>query len=181
MKKLKMHTIDTAPQESRSLLQSSIDNFGWIPFQSAYMAESPNLLASYQFAHDSFSNSSLNEDERAIVWITTGKINRCEYTVQAHLWIALKKGVSPEILKTLIENPNDLTGKYSALYNFTHHVVLAQGQIANEAITEVLKAGFNLQNVLDVILGVSQKTMSTLLNSIAQTKIESQFQLKETK
>lgn len=175
MKSLKMHTIESSPEASRPLLQSSVDNFGWIPFQSAYMAESPQLLASYQFAHDAFSQCSLSEDERAIVWITTGIINKCAYTVQAHYWIAHKKGVSPELLNMLIENPNDLPGKHFALYHFTHQVVLAQGQISNEAVTEVLAAGYNLKNVLEVILGVSQKTMSTLLNSIAHTEIEAQF------
>jgi alkylhydroperoxidase family enzyme len=176
MTTLKMHNIDSAPLASRPLLQSSIDGFGWIPCQSAYMAESPALLASYQFAHDSFSQSSLSEEERAIVWITTGIINQCAYTIQAHNWIAQYKGVPPETLKALTQGPETLPDKLAALYRFTRQVVLAQGQIPEEAVDKVLAAGYSRQNILDVILGVSQKTMSTLLNSIARTQIEPQFQ-----
>ncbi|CAI2474919.1 carboxymuconolactone decarboxylase family protein [Serratia ficaria] len=176
MTTLKMHNLDSAPPASRPLLQSSIDSFGWIPWQSAYMAESPALLASYQFAHDAFSRCSLSEEERAIVWITTGAINQCAYTVQAHRWIARHKGISPAILDALADEPDAIPGKLAALYRFTRRVVLAQGQIPQEAIDEVLAAGYNQQNILDVILGVSQKTMSTLLNSIARTQIEPQFQ-----
>ncbi len=173
---LNMHNLDSAPAASRPLLKSSIDVFGWIPWQSAYMAESPALLSSYQFAHDAFSQCSLNEEERAIVWLTTGTINQCAYTVQAHNWIAQNKGVSPEILNKLAHRPEALPSKLAALYRFTCQVVLAQGQIPQKAVEEMLAVGYSQQNVLDVILGVSQKTMSTLLNSIAHTQIEPQFQ-----
>jgi len=173
---LKMHTLASAPSASRPLLQSSIDGFGWIPWQSAYMAESPALLSSYQFAHDAFSQCSLNEEERAIVWFTTGSINQCNYTVQAHHWIAQNKGVASKILNLLANQPEALPGKLAALYIFTRQVVLAQGQVPLKAVEEVLAAGYNQQNILDVILGVSQKTMSTLLNSIAHTRVEPQFQ-----
>jgi len=172
---LKKHDLNSAPEASRALLQSSIDDFGWIPWQSAYMAESPALLSSYQFAHNAFSQCSLTEEERAIVWIATGSLNHCDYTVQAHKWIALNKGVSPEILNTLIYTPEKLPGKLSALYRFTQQVALAQGQIPPEVSEEFLNAGYSSQHMLDVILGVSQKTMSTLLNSIAHTKVEPQF------
>ncbi|AHG21710.1 carboxymuconolactone decarboxylase [Chania multitudinisentens RB-25] len=177
MTKLKMHTLESAPQSSRPLLQSSIDNFGWIPWQSAYMAESPALLASYQFAHDAFAQCSLNEEERAIVWITTGTLNRCDYTIQAHSWIALHKGVSLTTLNLLANQPDALPSKLAALYRFTRQVVLAQGQIPQAALDDILSAGYSMQNVLDVILGVSQKTMSTLLNSVAKTQIEPQFRV----
>lgn len=177
---LKMHDLDSAPSASRPLLQSSIDGFGWIPWQSAYMAESPALLSSYQFAHDAFSRCSLSEEERAIVWITTGILNQCAYTVQAHNWIAQHKGVSPETLTMLARQPEALPARLAALYHFTRQVVLAQGQIPQKAVEEMLDAGYSQQNVLDVILGVAQKTMSTLLNSIAQTQIEPQFQLAST-
>ncbi len=173
---LKMHNLESSPPASRPLLQSSIDGFGWIPWQSAYMAESPSLLSSYQFAHDAFCQCSLNEEERAIVWITTGSINQCSYTVQAHSWIAQQKGVSLEILNALANDPEMLPGRLAALYRFTREVVLAQGQITQKAVEDILAAGYSQQNVLDVILGVSQKTMSTLLNSIAHTQIEPQFQ-----
>ncbi|HBV39713.1 MAG TPA: carboxymuconolactone decarboxylase [Erwinia sp.] len=175
MKLLTLHTISSAPAASRPLLQSSIDGFGWIPWQSGYMAESPALLASYQYAHDAFSQCSLNEEERAIVWITTGLINDCAYTVQAHSWIAQHKGVSSDTLTRLVKQPESLSGRLAALYQFTRTVALAQGNIPAKAVGEFLQAGFSKENMLDVILGVAQKTMSTLLNSIAETDIEPQF------
>ncbi|MEI7254067.1 carboxymuconolactone decarboxylase family protein [Dickeya dadantii] len=172
---LTLHTIETAPEASKALLQSSIDNFGWIPNQSAYMAESPALLSAYQYAHELFSHCSLNEQERAIVWITVGINNRCVYTVQAHRWIALHNGVPAELIWQLEYQPETLPPRLAALHAFTRIVIQAQGQLKADAIDTFLSAGFSRQNMLDVILGVAQKTMSTLLNSIAGTSIERQF------
>lgn len=39
----------------------------------------------------------------------------------------------------------------------------------------VLEAGFSKQNMLDAVLAVAQKNMSTILNSIAGTKIDARF------
>lgn len=175
---LKLHTIDSTPEKSKALLQSSIDNFGWIPNQSAYMSESPSLLAAYQRAHDLFIDSSLNEEEKAVVWITTGVENNCAYTIQAHAFIALSKGVDEAVVHALAHEPVHLDTRLLALRNFTLEVIHCRGRVSRSATHVFLQAGFSQQNMLDVILGVSQKNMSTLLNSIADTEIDEPFKWK---
>ncbi|MES2742119.1 MAG: carboxymuconolactone decarboxylase family protein [Pseudomonadota bacterium] len=177
MKQLVLHTISTTPERSRKLLQSSIDNFGWIPNQSAYMSESPALLEAYQRAHDLFNGSSLNEEERAVVWITTGRENSCAYTVQAHAFIALKGGVQAAVVQALIDDADTLTPRLSQLRQFTKNTLSCRGQLPKAAIHAFLEHGFTNENMLDVVLGVSQKNMSILLNSIAGTIIDQSFKL----
>ena len=172
---LKRHTIDSAPEKSKALLQNSIDSFGWIPNQSAYMAESPALLAAYQQAHDLFIDSSLDEAEKAVVWITCGVENNCTYTVQAHAFIALSKGVDARVVEAAAHDPDNLDDLLRALYNFTQEVIHCGGRLKRQEIEAVLHAGFSKQNMLDVILGVSQKHMSTILNSIAITEVDHRF------
>jgi alkylhydroperoxidase family enzyme len=177
MQRLVLHTISTAPKASQKLLQASIDNFGWIPNQSAYMAGSPALLEAYQRAHDLFNSSSLNEEERAVVWITTGRENSCNYTVQAHAFIALKGGVQPAVIQALIDDADALSPRLSQLRQFTKSTISCRGQLPKAAIDAFLEHGFTNENMLDVVLGVSQKNMSTILNSIAGTSIDQNFKL----
>ncbi|NHB61270.1 carboxymuconolactone decarboxylase family protein [Photorhabdus sp. RW14-46] len=177
MSLLTLHTIATTPEKSKKLLQSSINDFGWIPNQSGYMSESPSLLAAYQRAHDLFIDSSLNEEEKAVVWITTGVENGCNYTVQAHGYIAIHNGVDKKTVKALIEKTDDLSPRLLALREFTIEVIYCRGQLKRSAIDLFLSRGFSKQNMLDVVLGVSQKNMSTILNSIAGTEIDDKFKL----
>jgi len=40
----KLHTLETAPADSRPLLESSLESFGMIPNLHAVMAEAPAML-----------------------------------------------------------------------------------------------------------------------------------------
>ena len=158
------HTLESAPPPARPLLQSSIQHFGWIPNQSGHMATSPGLLEAYQRAHDLFNACSLDETERAVVWITVGREHACRYTL------------APEVLRALIDGIDEgLPHRLRALRDFTRHVTGCRGQLQREAVAALLAAGFTPANLLDVVLGVAQKTMSTLLNSVAGTAIDTRF------
>lgn len=174
---LKLHSLESAPFKSKALLKNSIRDFGWIPNQSAYMAESPSLLAAYQHAHDLFNETSFNEEEKAVVWLTMGIENRCSYTIQAHSYIAIKNGVDPQVIDAILHNNNELSKHLTALQTFTKQVIYCRGQLIKNDIEVFLKAGFTPKNILETILGVSQKNMSTILNNIAKTEIDDLFKI----
>lgn len=176
MNELVKHDIASGPERSKPLLQSSIDGFGFIPNQSAYMANSPALLKSYQLAHDEFGSSTLTDTEKAVVWITCGTVFNCEYTISAHTFIALSQGVDNDVIKKIKEAPEALDSKNKVLAQFVRKVIFS----SNEKITRrdclpLIENGFTNEQVLDAILGVSQKFMSINLNSIANPQIDEKF------
>src|SRR5690606_41421629 len=121
------------------LLPTAIDNFCLIPNQSAYSPTSPSLLGAYQRAHDLFIDSSLSEEEKAVVWITTGVANHCDYTIQAHAFIALAKGVDDTVVDALAHEPSRLNTHLLALHNFTLEVIHCRGCLSKTAIDAVLQ------------------------------------------
>lgn len=168
------HDVVSAPKGSKVLLKSSISNFGWIPNQSAIMAESPALLGSYQKAHELFGQCSLSSEERAVVWICSGIAHDCKYTIKAHEFIAKSEGVDVKYLKAL-RNGKTLPEKLEKLKIFTLKVATCQGLLKSEDVSNFISAGFTRAQVLEVILGVSQKTMSNMMNNISNTEIDSVF------
>jgi len=169
-----VHDLETAPEKSKTLLNSSIKNFGFIPNQSAVMAEAPTLLEAYQRAHELFIECSLAEEEKAIVWICAGMAHSCDYTVCAHQFIAKSNAVPMEYL-TALKNNTPLPAKLEALRKFCRIVITCQGQINQSDINDFIQAGFNKAQVFEVILGVSQKTMSNIVNNIAGTLVDDMF------
>lgn len=67
MNNLQVHTLATAPEASKPLLQNSIKNFGSIPSLHGVMAESPVVLEAYQMLHKWFQESSFNAEELTVV------------------------------------------------------------------------------------------------------------------
>lgn len=169
-----LHTVDSCPQDSQPLLHSSIRNFGWIPNQSALMAQSPGLLKSYQLAHEQVIACSLNEAEKTVVWLSVGLLHHCQYTQDAHVFIARKNAVDESLIQALLQH-QPLPEKLECLRSFTQAITLGQGQVAPQAVDAFLQAGFTRTQILEVILAVAQKFMSTTMNHITHTATDAQF------
>ncbi len=170
----KTYDLDSAPEGSVSLLENIMNNYGWIPNQNAVMAESPSLLESYQKSNELFIKGSLSDEERAVVWICTGSAHNCMYTVTAHEFIAKKSGVKDELLLALMSDEK-LPFKLEALRIFTTKLATSKGFIDPSDVEIFIDAGYSKSQVFEVILGVSQKTMSTMMNNIAGTSLDEVF------
>ncbi len=66
--------------------------------------------------------------------------------------------------------------RLEALRTFTLNVVRNRGNVDDQAVQAFLDAGFSKRQILEVILGVSQKVMSNYINHLAQTPIDNVFQ-----
>jgi alkylhydroperoxidase family enzyme len=67
------------------------------------------------------------------------------------------------------------TAKLEALRSFTLEVVRTRGNASKAAISDFLKSGYTLQNILEVVLGLSQKTISNYINHLAKTPMEEKY------
>ncbi len=175
MTEFTQHDETTAPDESKPLLADSKKAFGMIPGLHAVMAEAPGLLEAYKKVHELFANSSFDKDELTVVWQTVNVEQACHYCVPAHTGIAMSMGVSEEISEALRNEtplPND---RLEALRTFTLSVVQNRGNVDDGAVQAFLDAGFTKRQILEVILGVSQKVMSNYTNHLANTPVDKPF------
>lgn len=171
-----LHDQDSAPEESQPLLQKSQEAFGMIPSLHAVMAEAPGLLEGYQVLHELFQDTSFDKDEITVVWQSINVEHACHYCVPAHTGIAKSMGVDDEIndaLRNETPLPND---RLEALREFTLSVVRERGNVDEAAVKTFLEAGFTKRQVLEVVLGVSQKVMSNYVNHIAETPVDKPFE-----
>ncbi|CAH1385356.1 carboxymuconolactone decarboxylase family protein [Candidatus Nitrotoga sp. M5] len=170
-----LHDQNSAPDAAKPLLEKSQKEFGMIPNLHAVMAESPGLLEGYQVLHGLFVNSSFNADEKTVVWQTINVEHACLYCVPAHTGIAKSMKVSDEVSNALRDETPLPTAKLEALRNFTLAMVRQRGELEAKQMQYFYAAGFTQQNVLEVILGVSQKIMSNYTNYIAKTPTDEPF------
>ncbi|MEP4030330.1 carboxymuconolactone decarboxylase family protein [Roseibium polysiphoniae] len=171
-----LHDENTAPEDSKPLLAKSQAAYGMIPGLHAVMAEAPGLLEAYQQVHELFANSSFNNDELTVVWQTVNVENECHYCVPAHTGIAKSMGVDDAITNALRDQTPLPNARLEALREFTLKLVRDRGNVDDKAVQAFLDAGFTKRNILEVVLGYSQKIMSNYTNHLAQTPIDKPFQ-----
>ena len=175
MTKLTTHTIESAPEASKPLLDNSIKAFGMVPNLHAVLASSPEALKVYQVQHEAFLNSSFDADELTVVWQTINVEHECGYCVPAHTAIAHSMKVSEEIINALRNKTPLPTEKLEALRDTTLSIVRNRGRIDSEELARFFAAGYGEQQVLEIILGLSQKVISNYTNHIAETELDAPF------
>jgi alkylhydroperoxidase family enzyme len=171
-----LHTIETAPEESRPLLENSQKSFGRIPGLHAVMAEAPALLEAYQQLHQMFAEqTSFDKDELTVVWQTINVEHNCTYCVPAHTGIAKRMKVDDAISDALRDETPLPNARLEALRDFTLAVTRGRGHVDEAEVQAFLDAGFTKRQVLEVILGLSQKVMSNYTNHLAETPVDEAF------
>lgn len=164
-----------APEGSQVLLAQSKKAFGMVPGLHAVMAEAPGLLEAYKIVGQLFATSSLDNDEITVVWQTVNVENACHYCVPAHTGIAKSMGVSDAITDALRNESPLPNAKLEVLRDFTLSVIRDRGNVDDDKVQAFLDAGFTKRNILEVILGYSQKVMSNYTNHLAHTPLDESF------
>ena len=173
-----VHTTETAPEQSVALLEGAKKAFGFIPNLMGTMAESPATANGYLTLSQIFDQTSFSPTQRQIILLAASRYNECHYCMAAHSMIAQMQKVPPSVVEA-IRNDRPITDpKLEALRHFTTLVVDKRGWISDEEIEAFVDAGYTRQQILEVILGVSFKTLSNYANHIADTPVDAAFAAK---
>ncbi|WP_340692534.1 carboxymuconolactone decarboxylase family protein [Hyphomonas sp.] len=170
-----LHTDETAPDESKTILADAKKQMGRIPGLYATMAEAPGLLKAYKYLGEQFTGSSFDKDELTVVWQTINVEHECHYCVPAHTAIAKSMKVDDAITEALRNETPLPNARLEALRTFTLNVVRARGNVGDEDVQAFLDAGFTQRQILEVILGTAQKVISNYTNHLAQTPVDAAF------
>lgn len=170
-----IHTVETAPEASKPLLRGALKAFGFIPNLLGTLAQSPAALESYLSLSAAFGKTSLSPTEQQLVLIAVSIENGCYYCVAAHTFIAKAAGVRPELLEQIRSGTRLSDPKLEALVGFTRKLVLARGFVERADVAEFTNAGYGPQQVQEVLVGLTQKTLSNYSNHLTQLPVDPQF------
>ena len=175
MSEFPLHTIDSAPETSKPILEGTLKNIGFVPNLLAKMAESPALLEGYTTLSGIFDKSDLSATERQIILMTNNRLNQCTYCMAAHTSISKGQKVPDDVILSLRQGTPIADPKLEALRAFTEVIVKSRGWPGQGDVDAFLSAGYTKQTILEVILGTSLKVMSNYANHIAKTPVDDAF------
>ena len=170
-----IHTVDTAPEGSKAMLEGAKKQMGMVPNLFGVLAESPSTLQAYQQLHQAFLDTSFNPEELTVVWQTINVEHECGYCVPAHTGIAHSMKVDPALTEALRNKEAMPNAKLQALQDATLSIVRNRGNISEEELAAFYAAGYGQQQVLEIILGLSQKVISNYTNHVAKTPVDDAF------
>lgn len=176
MSKFTLHTPESAPEAARETLAKVQKNYGFMPNLLAGLAEAPAALHSYLALSEQFGKTSLTAPEQQVVLLATSVANQCRFCVAAHSTIARNVAKLDEASIQALRNDSALPdARLDALATFTRAVVQERGWVDGPVVDAFLAAGFSRAQVLEVVLGVTVKTLSNYANHVLETPVNAQF------
>ena len=169
------HTVESAPDEAKPILEGVQNALGFVPNLIGYMADAPALVQGYTTLSGIFEKTSFSPTERQIILLTVSRENSCHYCMAAHTSMAQMQKVSSDVIRALRDGTSIGDPKLEALRVFTEKLVERRGYADQADIEAFLAAGYTQQNILEVVLGIGLKTLSNYTNHIVETEVDDAF------
>ena len=173
--KLEILNLETASAEAHEILGQVRKKYGFVPNLMGVLANSPAALKAYLSLGALFSETTLTPTEQQVVLLTVSATNGCEYCVAAHSAMARMQRIPDDIVVGVRSGQQLSDSRLEALRVLTSEIVAQRGWPSEDAIQRFLDSGFARPQVLEVILGVTMKTLSNYANHIVSTPIDPQF------
>lgn len=172
-----VHTVETAPAGSKETLDAIKDRYGFIPNLAGVFAESPAAFKALLAALKAYDDEALTLTpiERQAVLLAVSVYNRCYYCTAAHSMLIHSLGVSKNDVEALQQDRPLSDARLEVLRRFTTVLVENRGLLDDAALDQFLAAGFTKAQVLEVILGISIKTLTNYANHVARPAVNQQF------
>jgi uncharacterized peroxidase-related enzyme len=170
-------TIDASGDSVKATLEQQKANFGFLPNMYQTMANSPAMLKTYLFGYEQFrTGSDFTSCEQEVVFMVLSRENGCDYCVGAHSFIADKMSGVPEQVTDAIRDGQVISdAKLEALASFTRVMLNTRGLPTRDDVAGFIEVGYTEQNVLDIILAMSVKTLSNYSNHLFHTELDEVF------
>jgi len=162
------HNLDTSNKDAADLLASVQKKYGFVPDLFTYMAEAPTTLEAYLNLSDLIAKSSLSAPQAQIVQLAISIENGCDFCETAHVAMAKMNKANAQTITALLNKETIEDKQDRALVDLVLNIVRKRGWLDDADLEAFLAAGFAQQQVLEVILCASIKTLSNYINHLTK-------------
>jgi alkylhydroperoxidase family enzyme len=148
---LAIHTADSAPAESRPILEGIAADLGLLPNLAAAAAASPALLAGFDGLRRAVASTKLDPVLREVAGLTVGVAVDNHYGVAFHSTVLAGLGLDEADIDAL-RRGDAPTDHAAATHHLAREITLGRGKVADATITRAREAGLDTEAILEIVL-----------------------------
>lgn len=170
MRPFDVPTRDQVSEQNKQIFDDLESKVGFVPNIYATYAYSDNAPGRYL----TFSNgkTSLSNKEKEVVNLAVSQANGCTYCQAAHTAIGKMNGFSDEQTIELRQGKASFNEKFDALAKLVKAISENRGKISDDVLENFFNAGYNKENLVDVIVAIGDKTTTNLLHNVTDIPID---------
>jgi uncharacterized peroxidase-related enzyme len=169
----RIRPIDPAAESGRTreLLDGVQKALGMTPNMMKTMAKSRAVLEGYLNFNRALSLGKLSPKFREQIALAVAQTNLCNYCLSAHTALGKAAGLQPDELTAARRGASEDSRTEEGLM-FAEEVVRQHGQVADEAVARVRKAGYSDGEVAEIIAEVALNVFTNYFNLVALPEID---------
>jgi AhpD family alkylhydroperoxidase len=176
MQDFPVYTIESAPEQSKSALQSLNAAFGMIPNVAGAMATSPVLINSLVGLFQRVHAGNFTEAQIQTLLLTNAVTNACSWAVAFHTALALRQGLAPADVDAIREGRTPKDRQHAALSALARTLIEKRGRLDDRDVEKFIDAGFAKALVLEAIAVVAASTITNYTGNVTKPPVEAPFQ-----
>jgi uncharacterized peroxidase-related enzyme len=161
----------SASGKTKELLDAVNGKFGMVPNSMRVMANSTAVLEGYLGLSGALGAGALDPQIREQIALLTAQSNHCDYCLSAHTAIGKLVGLKEQELIASREGRGSTTSATAAL-TFAKQVLDGKGQVSDENVQAVRKAGFSDGEVAEIIAHVAINVFTNYFNTATEVDID---------
>jgi alkylhydroperoxidase family enzyme len=150
--RLHIHTLESAPDESREVLDGVAADLGLVPNLVATIATSPALLAGFDGLRRAVATTKLDPVLREVTGLAVGVAVGNRYGVAFHSTVLAGLGVDAADIEAMRHGDAPADGTAAAVHELARELVFGRGKVPDAAIGEAVEAGLDTEAILEIVL-----------------------------
>lgn len=169
MKKFTVPTREQVAPANQAIFDNLNKALGFVPNLYATIAYSENGLGKYLAFQN--AKTTLTNKEKEAVNLVVSQVNGCVYCQSAHSVIGKMNGFSDEQILDIRRGRSDNL-KLDALVKLAAAITKERGRAEASLVDDFYARGYTNENLVDLILQVSDKTAMNYLHNLTQIPVD---------
>jgi len=162
---------EDAVGKQRELLDTVQVQLGRVPNMFRTMAQSPAVLEGYLALNRALAGGMLGARMRQQLAIATAQANECTYCLSAHTAIGKQVGLTPDEAAAA-RDASATNPRTDAALKFARLVLERRGDVADEDVAAIRRAGFTEGEVAEIIAHVALNIFTNYFNKAADVEVD---------
>jgi len=171
--RIPVHTLDSAPENSRDQLKALEAKFGKVLNIHGEMAHSPVVLQSYVALQSVIADhGSYDARTREAIALAVGNVDECSYCQAAHTGGGKAAGLSDDEMIAIRRDDVKFDAKLAALLSLAREYTRHVGNVSDATWRAALDAAWTEEQLTELSVHVTLNLFTNYFNHFVQTDLD---------
>ncbi|WP_219413689.1 carboxymuconolactone decarboxylase family protein [Pseudonocardia nigra] len=173
MPRIPVHSMDTAPEQTRPALEKLQKKMGKLLNIHAEMAHSPVVLAAYTGMQDAIAtHGSFDAATREAIALTVGAVDHCDYCQAAHTLGGKAAGLGEEQMVAIRGGRAAGDDKLDALLDVVREAAGRTGEVEDRTWKQAVDAGWSEAELTEAFAHLAVNLFTNYFNHYVRTDLD---------